>query len=421
MDFIGKKMMIMGDNPESAPLVRAAQEMGVYTVVVGFNKGTYTKRIADKYYDIDSLNVDALTEAAKIENIDGVMVGVADILVSPYRKVCERLGLPCYATETAVKYLNDKLLFKESLQKAGLPVIPEYQDSDEYISGNIESIPLPVVVKPVDRGGGQGISIVTCLSELQEGIDKAIACSLSGKIQIEKYMQGDIIACYYTIIDGQVYISSVEDNLFTDLQGNLCPITTGHIYVSKYIDSYMEKAHDKICSLLNSIGAVNGVLQINAFIEDGEFYFYDPGFRLQGEAQHHILGAVNGFDHNRMLTEFALTGSMGCPEFSKLNDPYLRGKNAVSMWILLKQGVIGKIEGAEFFRDNGNVVFAGQRVFEGDTVEERDIGTEKQVFARIYIVSDDKKVLADTVGNIRKNLVITDINGNNMILDALSL
>jgi len=421
MSLQGKKLLIMGDNPESAPLVQTANEMGVYTIVVGVNKDTVTKQIASKQYDVDALNVAKLVDIVNRERIDGIMVGVADILVRSYCKVCEQVGLPCYANETAVKYLSDKQTFKEQLKKVDLPVIPEYQHSNAYISGNFERIPLPVVVKPVDNGGGTGISIVKTLSELQEGVNKAIANSKSGRIQIEKYMQGDIIACYYTIMDGHVYISSVEDNLFTHRQGNLCPITTGHIYVSKYIDSYMEKAHDKICALLKDIEVKNGVLQINAFVENGEFFFYDPGYRLQGEAQHHILNAVNGFDHKKMLVEFALTGSMSNNNFQELNDPYLRGKKAVSMWVLLKKGTIGKIKGLEILNKDSNIVYIGQRFDEGDIVSENMLGTEKQVFARIYIVSDTKIALYNSVKNIRENLVILDTEGNDMILDALSI
>jgi len=418
LKYSGKKLMIMGG---CSPLVQTANEMGVYTVAAGYYEGTNTKKIASKKYDINPLVVDELVEVANIENIDGIMVGIEERLINPYCNVCEHLGLPSYANKTSVKYLTDKSLFKEQLQKVGLPVIPEYQDSDEFISGYLEQIPLPVVTKPVDSAGGAGITIIDSLSELQKGIDKAFARSKIKKIQIEKYMQGDIIACYYTIIDGQVYISSVEDNLFTKLQGNLCPVTTGHIYVSKHIDLYMEKAHEKICELLNNIGVINGVLQINAFVENGELYFYDPGFRLQGEAQHYILDAVNGFDHKRMMVEFALTGSMGSPDFATLNDPYLRGKYAVSMWVLLKQGTVGKIEGFEPIKEYNGVIKVVQNLYEGSVINESRIGTEWQVLSRIYIVSDEKKNVADTVRKIRENLIVTDIEGNDMILDALSL
>lgn len=410
-----KKILILGDNPESGVLVETANNLGTKTIVVGINKNTKPKNIAWKAVDVNALDIVALEKIAKEEKIDGISIGVADILVPAYTEICDRTNLPCYSSYDAVKYLSNKSIFKEQLKKVGLPVIPEYQNMDDY-----DKIPLPVFVKPVDSGGGMGISIVTKRDQLKPAIEYATNSSHTKTIQIEKYMQGDIVACYYTIIDGKVYLSSLEDNLFTKKQEDLCPVTTGHIYSSKYIDLYFEKYHDKICKLLENVNAKNGILQINAFIENNEFYFYDPGYRLQGEAQHHILKNVNKFDHKEMLINFAFSGKMYDGDFEKLNDPYLHGKKCASVWVLLKKGKIKNIKGLEDLLNDDRVIFNGQRFFEGDIVEERFIGTEKQVFSRIYVVCDDKKALIDIVNKINEKLIIISEENENMILDVLS-
>ena len=40
---------------------------------------------------------------------------------------------------------------------------------------------------------------------------------------------------------------------------------------------------------------------VQFFIENNNYYSYDPGFRLQGEAMHIHIDAINGFDHRIML------------------------------------------------------------------------------------------------------------------------
>ena len=97
-----KRIMILGDNPESAVIVETANTMGCKTIVVGINLNTKPKKIASKSYDVNALNVDILVDIAKKENVNGVMVGVADILVPAYCDLCERLALPCYADKNAV-------------------------------------------------------------------------------------------------------------------------------------------------------------------------------------------------------------------------------------------------------------------------------------------------------------------------------
>ena len=89
---------------------------------------------------------------------------------------------------------------------------------------------------------------------------------------------------------------------------------------------------------------------MSAFYEKGNFYVYDPGFRLQGGGFHITLKGVNGFDQIEMLIHFALTGRMDCYNLDKLNDPLLHGQNAANIWFLLKPGIIKQIEGFDYIK-----------------------------------------------------------------------
>ena len=87
-----------------------------------------------------------------------------------------------------------------------------------------------------------------------------------------------------------------------------------------------------------------GVLNVQFFVEDGVFYSYDPGFRLQGEAPHIHLAHINDFDHRKMLINFALTGVFGEDDFAVKNDYMMKGQAACSIWVLLKGGKIESIK-----------------------------------------------------------------------------
>ena len=79
--LIGKKLLIMGANPETIPLVELANEMRVKTYVTSNRPDDPAKRYAYKSCDVDGMDVAGLVALARDENIDGVLVGVADILV----------------------------------------------------------------------------------------------------------------------------------------------------------------------------------------------------------------------------------------------------------------------------------------------------------------------------------------------------
>ena len=174
--------------------------------------------------------------------------------------------------------------------------------------------------------------------------------------------------------------------------------------------------HDNALRMFKAIGIKNGVLMLSAFYKDGEFYVYDTGFRLQGEAPHILMNAIHGFDQREMLINFALTGSEGNMDLQELDDPYFHGKWAATLWFLLKKGTICKIKGFEQIEDDVRVIANIQRLYENDEVRDEWIGTEKQVMTRIYLVCDSKMELAEALAEYMEKVEVIDAEGNNMLL-----
>ena len=190
----------------------------------------------------------------------------------------------------------------------------------------------------------------------------------------------------------------------------------GGTYPSKYIDGYYERMHKNAVRMFKEIGIKNGVLMLSGFYENGEFYVYDTGFRLQGEAPHLLMKAAHGFDQREMLIRFALTGSEGEVDLQKEDDPRFGGKWAATLWILLKSGKIDRIEGLEAIAGDKRIVANIQRLYEGDTVNAEWIGTEKQVMTRLYLLCDTKEELADALKEYMDKIKVYDTNGNSMVL-----
>ena len=82
----------MGGNPETTALVKMANGMGIQTIVISARHNDDAKKYAWKSYDVDGMDVSGVISVAREEKVDGVLVGVADILVPAYCKVCDALG-----------------------------------------------------------------------------------------------------------------------------------------------------------------------------------------------------------------------------------------------------------------------------------------------------------------------------------------
>lgn len=367
------------------------------------------------------MDVPGLVALAREEKVDGVLVGVADILVPAYCKVCDALGLPCYATQQIVDVFAFKDVFKATCERYGVHGIPEYYLDANLKREDLDKIKYPVMIKPVDNGGGVGMTVAYDENELIEGVKKALEASKKKRFIVEKYMLCDDMGMYYTFKDGYCSASCIYDRYTTDEQPGLSRVCLGGTYPSKHLDEYFERMHTNALRMFKEIGIKNGVLMLSGFYEDGEFYVYDTGFRLQGEAPHLLMKAIHGFDQREMLICFALTGSEGNVDLKTDDDTYLRGKWASTLWILLKQGTIAKIEGLEHIADDKRVVANIQRLYEGDAVIPEWIGTEKQVLTRVYLVCDSKAELADCLKEYQKKIKVYDGNGNNLVLKGFNV
>lgn len=419
--YDGKKLLILGANPETIPLVEFADRMGIKTVVTSNRPADAAKKYAWKSCEVDGMDVPGLIKLAHEEAVDGILVGVADILVPAYCKVCEALKFPCYATQQIIDVFSYKDVFKATCERYGIHGIPEFYLDEEMKENDISRIHYPVMVKPVDSCSGMGMTVCYDDSEIRPAVEKALAASAKKRFIVERYMQCDDMGIYYTFKDGECSVSCIYDRYTTDEQRGLSRVCLGGTYPSKHIKEYFERMHDNAVRMFRAIGIQNGVLMLSAFYEDGEFYVYDTGFRLQGEAPHLLMKAVHGFDQREMLINFALTGSEGNVDLQKEDDPYFRGKWAATLWFLLKKGVIQHIEGLDTVENDSRIVANVQRLYDGDEILEEWVGTEKQVMTRLYFVCDSKQELADALREYMNKVKVLDSEGNNMVLNGFNV
>ena len=420
-EFEGNKLLILGGNSETIPLVEMANNMGIRTIVASARDSDPAKNYAWKKYTYEGLDTGAVIKIATEEQVDGVLVGVADILVPMYCKVCEALDLPCYATQEIVDVFSFKEVFKSTCERYGVHGIPEFYLDAEMRKEDLDKIVYPVMVKPVDNGGGVGMTVAYNEEELRKGVEIALNASHSKRFIVEKYMQSDDMGMYYTFKDGYCSASCIYDRYTTDEQRGLSRVCLGGTYPSKHLDEYFERMHPNALRLFKEIGIKNGILMLSGFYENGEFYVYDTGFRLQGEAPHLLMKAIHGFDQREMLIRFALTGSEGDIDLKTEDDTRLRGKWAATLWFLLKEGKINKIVGLDELNKDERIVANIQRLQEGDTVLHEWIGNEKQVLTRMYLICNSKMELADTLKYYMNTVKVFDESGNNMLLKGFDV
>lgn len=415
MSGLNKKLLILGANTETIRLIKKAQSMGIYTIVTDNNPKAPAKKVADCSLDIDGMDTDQLEKYCISNKIDGVLVGVADRLIKPYQKLCEKLKLPCYTNEYQSNVLTDKGKFNDLCIKYNISTIPSiryYKDDHKLID-----IKYPIFIKPVDSNSGKGMSIVYNNDELLLGLKKAFSYTKENYVLLERYMNCNDILINYTIINGEPILSAIGDRYTCKQQNKTSQVCLGSVYPSSLLTNYINNEHPKISQLLKSIKLKNAIFTISSFVESGYFYHYDPGFRLQGEAPDLHIDVSNNYDQKEFLINIALNNNI----ISKNIDPYFNSMYTASIWFLLKKGKIKHIEGIEKLYNNKNVFYISQRLFEDDIVSDDDIGTERQVMSRIYIRCYSREDLIENIKWVQSMVKTIDYDLNNQLLDGYIL
>lgn len=411
--FNGKKLLILAGAEVHCKIVRAAKELGVYTIVTDYlaPKDSPAKQIADEYWMLNITDVDAIVEKCKETHVDGVIAYCIDPAQIPYQRICERLNLPCYGNKEQFAIMTNKKLFKDFCRSHNVDVIPEYSVSD------IESdnVIYPVLVKPVDSRGSRGQSICYSKNEIYTAIEFAQSESSNGEILIERYMKEGChdICLSYTVINGIPYAYRVGDRHLGTVEDGLQRQAVCSIHPSTYINEYMDAVHPIICDFIKALGIKFGGIFLQGIWENGKIYMYDPGLRFPGTDFDEAILRATGFDNMKSSVAFALTGDItsqyGNPEKAYL----LNGGVGFILSVSAKPGKIAEFKGLDELSQHPYVLKASKRHKIGDVIIRTGDIKQRVVEFIVYIPKGENAT--DFIEYMYDKLEVLDEDGNNMI------
>ncbi len=416
MDMKGKRLLVLGGTTASRGLVQIAKDMGVYTIVTDDRQTGGAKEIADETAMISTVDIDALEAFARQKQIDGVFCTANEFNIRNTMKLCERLGLPFYATEEQWKRCNNKQSVKNYCNRNDLPVIPEYYfESLEQIDDVPESV-FPVIVKPVDGAGSRGIKVCREKTELKAAVRAALEYSPSGNVLVEKYIDngGRLFSFRYILDEGNCYPYMLMDTYIADPVHKKCLISAFSYIPSEYAPHYMRTADKKVRAMLQDMGLRNGTVFAQSLPYEGDFYCHDMGYRLSGGMTYQMCEELTHINDMRMMIRYALGGKMCTQEDLANINPMPEGKVAGQLMIPVNAGTIASIEGMDAIQNDKAVIQCLQYYHEGDTVSESAIGTLTQQFARISVVASTKDELVQIINRLQDGISIKNTDGEEM-------
>lgn len=416
MSVKGKKLLVLGGSSATWDLVKNAKEMGVYTIVTDDNPESITKTIADEAHLVSTTDMEGLEKLVKKTKADGVFCGPSEFNIRNLIALCEKTGLPCYTDMKTWDLCANKDIFKNYCRKYDVDCTPEYEINENTTDEELDKIDYPIIIKPVDGCSSAGITVCPDKTFVREAYETAMAASKCKRIIAEKYIEnsGEIFCVRYLLKNGEAYPYFLMDTYVADPITRKSLISALAIAPSKYYDYYMENMDANVRKMLKGMGLKNGTAFIQSLPCDGKIYFHEMGYRLSGGMIFKLTTPLVGVNDMQMMIKCALGEEMFTDDFAKNIDTTCKEKCGVQFMIPLNTGTIGEIKGLEEVKKIDGVTDFIQYYYEGDTVEERFIGTLAQHFGRFTVFAENQELMLKKLNVIQSTLDVIDDKGNIM-------
>ncbi|PHX73919.1 MAG: acetyl-CoA carboxylase biotin carboxylase subunit [Chitinophagaceae bacterium] len=304
------KILIANRGEIALRVIRTCREMGIKTVAVysTADKDSLHVRFADEAVCIgkpastDSyLNIPHLMAAMEITNADAVHPGYGFLAENArFAEICNESGVKFIGpTPDQIRSMGDKITAKETMIKAGVPVVPGSGGLLESVEEAIviaKEIGYPVILKATAGGGGKGMRVVWAEVEIEKAYNNAKAEALASfkndGVYMEKFVEEP---------------RHIEIQVAGDRYGTVCHMSERDCSIQRRHQKLVEESPSPFMTdeLRERMGAaaVKAAQAINyesvgtiEFLVDKNrnFYFMEMNTRIQVE--HCVTEEVTNFD-----------------------------------------------------------------------------------------------------------------------------
>lgn len=399
----GKKLLILGSTELISTIVKKAKELGVYTIVTDnrtLDKAP-AKKIADSYYNIDISDIEGIKKLVSDEGIDGVLTGFTDSYMSYYLQICRETGLPCYGDERPFEIATDKAAFKDACIDAGVPVIPGgYAGTFDETERLAKQIGFPLMIKPIDNSGSRGVIKSKSDKDLKDAYEYAMSFSAKKIVMVEKYLNCENIAVSYFAANGDIRLSTTDDRYVYKSPISGSSTASYSEYPSRYTERYIREVDEKVVNMLKQNGFAEGVISLQAFVDEKSFYFCEMCYRLSGGQHYLLVENQNGIDQFALIIQYAVTGRCYEQWDKDKETPWFNEKCAMLRIIGKPRERIAKLEGFNEIILRDEVIMAHNVLHEGDIIGKS--GTIAQTIGNVlykFSGNKDPKTVAESMLN----------------------
>lgn len=312
-----RKLAIIGANEFQLELIIKAKEKGYETHVFAWKAGDVGEVEADYFYPISITDKEAILEQCEIIGIDGIASIASDLAIITVDFIANELNLVGNSCECSSLTTN-KYLMREALGNENLP-IPNFQLFSSITDVEVDRFSLPCIVKPIDRSGSRGITLISSFKDLSTATIKSQECSFVDDVLIEEFINGREFSIESISRSGEHRILQITEKFTT---GSPCFIERGHLTPARISENEVTLISKVVTKALSCLkvknGAAHSEIKLNS---NGEVKIIEIGARMGGDfIGSHLVKISTGFDFTGAVIDIAVNKEIVLPEKNSLKQ-----------------------------------------------------------------------------------------------------
>lgn len=404
------RLLILGSLDEFVELVRQSRQRGYYTVVCdGYPDGP-AKKVADRAYDIDVRDVDAVVEMCRREQVDGIIGSFSDLLFEKITEIAAKVPLRWYAVPENLKYYREKNETKALLRELGVRVPKNRILPRDFSDRDLEGFEFPLVIKPINGYGSKGIFVVRSVDEIREKYGQVTCRSTLEQIQVEEYSHGREYNMMTWLLDGKVHVISIADREKNPQEGDRIPLLNRVVYPARAIRQVIGEATQVLQKFADRIGQREGALSMQFFYNEHGVEVCEIAGRLFGY-EHELVTHCCGLNIETLLLDYVYdTGALR--ETLLRHSPFFETCSA-GLYFVGRQGkTIRKMDKVQTLARDPHVVHTLQFYQPGDTID--NYGA-KSYFVRYYLTARSREELDEVTEHFFQSMQVEAEDGSQVL------
>jgi biotin carboxylase len=326
-----KRLLVLGAGPAQLGLLRAAHERGLFVIALDRDPAAPGFEFADRRAVVSTEDEPAVGMLAAAEDLDGVIAPGIDWPVAIAARIAARLGLSHPLSPQTAAVAVSKLRQRERLAEEGVPQ-PEWR----VVIEPPNDLSLPVVVKPPDRQGQKGLTLVRDRELLPEAVEKAVSASRTNVALVEELVEGPEVTVNAFSTGGHFHPLTVTDRL-TATDEAAFGVALAHAWPSEHD---VEGAVEVASAAATALGIEDGPTYTQVVLGPEGPRVMELAARVGGGHDAELCLAALAVDLNGL----ALAAALGEPV--EVPDPKPRG-GACVRFLVAPPGTLESLEGID--------------------------------------------------------------------------